>query len=96
MTTTEQKPKYPKRLWLAGPAPYVPQETVVMPDGLTFLAFENGATIVTDAEQEAVVRKALGERVYDETPGYSKVHRRSGWLTTSRDAFEAHTDILES
>lgn len=95
-TKTEQaKSKYPKRMWLAGPAPYVAQEAIAMPNGFTFLEFENGSLLVHDAEQEAVVRKAMKDRVYDETPGYSKVHKRSGWLTTSRDAFEAHTDILE-
>lgn len=88
-------PKYPKRLYLAGPAPYVAQETIVMPNGFTQVKFKNGSALVKDAEQEAVVRKALPGKVYDETPGFSKVHPRSGWVTTSNDAYLAHTDVLE-
>jgi len=92
----KQAPKYPKRLWLAGPAPYVAQERILIPNSLKDIRFINGSTLVHDAEEEASVRKAIPEnQLFEETPKFSKVHPRSGWLTTSQDAFNAHVDLLE-
>jgi len=90
-----ESPKYPKRLWLAGPAPYVAQETIIAPRGNKRLRFEDGALLVHDAEEEAIVRKALGGRVFEETPGFTEMHPRSGWRTTSQDAFNAHVHVVE-
>lgn len=91
----ENTAKYPKRLWLAGPAPYVPQATILIPASGKRLKFIDGSLIVHDAEEEAIVRTAMGNRVYDETPNFTEIHPRTGWLTTSQDAFRAHVHVAE-
>lgn len=88
-------PKYPKRLWLAGPAPYVPQDTIFVPNSFKRLKFIDGSLIVSDAEEEAVVRKAMGGAVYDETPGFAETHPKSKWPTLSQPAYIAHTKVVE-
>ena len=95
MTEQVKTAKYPKRLWLAGPAPYVAQTTVIVPNTMRYLKFDAGSLVVKDAEEEAVVRKALGDRVYDETPGFTEQHPRTGWLTTSQKAYLAHVRAVE-
>lgn len=95
MTESQAKDKYPKRLWLAGPAPYVAQETILMRDGITRLAFHDGSLVVHTAEQEATVRRAMGDRVFDEDSKKPITFRRTGWSTLSRDAYEAHTNLVE-
>ena len=91
----ERAPKYPKRLWLAGPAPYVAQETILIPKSNERLAFYNGALVIHNAEQEAAVRKAMGDRVFDEDRKTPIDHPRSGWSTLSQEAFNAHVRVVE-
>lgn len=91
----ERAPKYPKRLWLAGPAPYVAQETILVPKSQERLVFYNGALVVHNAEQEAAVRKAMGNRVFDEDRKTPIDHPRSGWSTLSQEAFNAHVRVVE-
>lgn len=94
-TSTPKEEKYPKRLWLAGPAPYVAQETILMADGIQRLEFYNGSLLVSSAEEEATVRKALGSGVYDEDLKTLEVHPRSGWGTLSQKAYNAHVRVVE-
>lgn len=89
-----QSEKYPKRLWLAGPAPYVAQETIIV-DSLRTLKFEGGSVVVESAEEEATVRKALEGRVFDEDLKKPQTFKRTGWSTLSQDAFNAHVNIVE-
>jgi hypothetical protein len=89
------KEKYPKRLWLAGPAPYVAQDTVFVPKSHKRLKFIDGSVVVHDAEEEAVIRTAMGNAVYEETPGFAEVHPKTGWPTTSNGAYIAHTKVVE-
>ena len=92
--TRTQSEKYPKRLWLAGPAPYVAQETIIV-DRVRTLKFDGGSLIVHSAEEEATVRKALPGKVFDEDLKKPQTYKRTGWSTLSQDAFNEHVNLVE-
>lgn len=98
--STKTKNEYPKRLWVGGPRPYAPQETIVLNDRWQTVKFNDGVAEVANAEQEAIVRRALGLRgikVYDEdlAPDEESLYvPQSRWYTRSRKAEREHRDNL--
>lgn len=87
---------YPKRLWLKGPSPFVPQEQIRIAGSRTALRFENGVIEVRDTEQEAVVRRAMGAKLYDEDlPDHMapRICKTCGWITRSLSAYADHLDV---
>ena len=94
MTDQKQNTKYPKRLWLAGPAPWIAQEAVIIGGSRRRVQFHNGSAVVKNAEEEATVRKALAGNVYDEDLTEAIDHPTSGWHTMSQKAFNAHVRVV--
>lgn len=94
--STKTKNEYPKRLWVGGPRPYAPQETIVLNDRWETIKFSDGVAEVANAEQEATVRRALSVRgiaVYDEdipTDAESLYVPQSKWYTRSFKAMQEH------
>lgn len=96
-TTTSE---YPKRLWVAGPRPYAPQETIVINDKWKTVKFTDGVAEVANAEEEAIVRRALSMRrinVYEEDlpdKEESLYVPQSKWFTRSLKAQREHMHNL--
>jgi hypothetical protein len=83
---------YPIRVYLAGPAPYVPQDIITISSD-RMLRFANGVLEIKNEADERVVRKSMGNRIYDEdiSPDDPPLEcPQTNWFCRSSKALTAH------
>ena len=91
---TAEKASYPKTLWLSTPEQ---SPRILIPDPKTGavthkLRFHEGYVNVTNAHEEATVRRATGNRVYEQDLTEPKIDKGNGWACWSSEAWIAYIE----
>lgn len=90
MAVAEKQSAYPKTLWSATPGK---QTRVLIPNQKDrtqidrTLRFREGQVDVANAHEEAMVRKATRQQVWEQDLTTPKVDQQSGWVCYSSEAY---------
>lgn len=92
MANAEKKSEYPKTLWASSPTV---RTRILIPgpngkDIVNKLRFHEGHVTVSDANEEAVVRRVMRNRVWEQDLDEPEVDKRNAWVCYSSKAFIAY------
>lgn len=90
-----EKPSYPKTLWSATPGK---RTRILIPDPkerrniLRSLRFREGHITVNDEHEEAIVRRVMQGKVWDQDLTEPKINQQSGWVCYSSEAYTTYVE----
>ncbi len=97
--TPETSQSFRKTLWTAGPAPMVPDYSVIVPGKRRPYKFQNGKLVVTDPGDYDFILRALGGKVFEEDWPEDKpalMNEQTGFAPRSFAAAQAHNRLLNN